>query len=290
MAAILEWIEAGRTVALDGGMGSQLIARGLKGGEHWNLERPEVVRAIHQDYRAAGAAVLLTNTFGANRLNLARQGQQDRVADFNRAGVALARQAAGDAALVAGDIGPVGEFMEPYGDRQPEELLDAFTEQASALASAGVDFFLIETLTVLEEAGLAIRACRQVSRLPVAAAMSFDPAGGGYRTLMGKTPEQCARALEDAGADIVGTNCGTVSPAQMAEIAARMRAATALPLLCEANAGAPRMEGGAVRYEQTPGEWLAGALACRDAGAQLVGGCCGTTPAHIRLLAEAVAR
>lgn len=290
MTTFWDWIKAGRAVVLDGGMGTQFMARGLKGGAHWNVERPEVVRAIHQEYRDAGAQVLLTNTFGANRLSLARHGFADRVADFNHAGVVLAREAAKEDAWVAGNIGPIGEFLEPYGERKPEEVLEVFIEQAAILAEGGVDFFLIETMTALEEAELAIRACREVSQLPVAVAMSFDPAKGGYRTMMGQTPEECARALEEAGADLVGTNCGTVSPGQMAEIVAQMRSATTRPLLCEANAGAPHLMGNTLHYPQAPADWLAGVWACRQSGAQCLGGCCGTTPDHIRLLAEALAR
>lgn len=271
---------------MDGGMGSQLIARGLQGGEQWNVERPEVVRAIHGDYRRAGAQVLLANTFGANRLSLARHGHEAQLEAFNRAGVSLAREAAGEEALVAGDIGPTGEFLEPFGEGTPDQFLEVFAEQARVLADAGADFLLIETMSDTQEMALAIQACRQACGLPIAASMCFDPAGDTFRTMMGKTPGECAAAMADAGADIVGTNCGTISPAQMAVIVSQMRAATDRPLLCECNAGAPEMVDGKVHYAQMVEEWLDGMRTCRDAGAQMLGGCCGTTPEHIQALAR----
>ncbi|RKY73605.1 MAG: 5-methyltetrahydrofolate--homocysteine methyltransferase [Candidatus Latescibacterota bacterium] len=275
-----------RPAFLDGAMGTELIKRGLRLGdppELWNLEGPEKVLEVQRAYVEAGAQVLLTNTFGGNRLKLRRAGMEEKLEEVNRRAVEIAKEASGGRALVAGNLGPTGEFVEPYGTSSEEDFYRAFVEQAEVLASSGVDLFVIETMSDLKEVGAAVRACREFG-LPVAASMSFEPAGGGFRTMMGVKPQDAARALEEAGADMVGTNCGGISPEEMAQVVAEMGSATQRPIFAEPNAGRPELVDGRAVYKLSPEEFVEGMRKVAEAGAKLLGGCCGTTPEHIRLL------
>lgn len=269
----------------DGGMGTRLRGEGLlprESEELLNMERPEPVRAAHRAFLEAGSDIIQTNTFQGNSISLARRGLAARAAELNRAGAALARETAGERAFVAGSIGPTGEILEPYGDLKEEVASAAFSQQAQALAEGGVDFFIVETFVALEEVSLAVAAAAETG-LPVAASMAFDPVG---RTGFGVAPEQAAEGLAEAGAVVVGANCGTVSPAEMVDIIARFRGATSLPLIAQPNAGRPRLtESGVTTYREPPASLADAAERFRELGATIIGGCCGTTPEHIRAIA-----
>ncbi len=270
----------------DGALGTELQAAGLAAGapgEPWCVEHPELVEAVHRRYVEAGAELLLTNTFGASRPRLERHGAAGRVAELNRAAVALARRAAGERALVLGDIGPFGGVLAPVGEDAPEEALAAFLEQARALVEAGVDGIIIETMSALDEALLAVRAAREAGAPAIVASMAFDATRVGPRTMMGVAPEAAARALLTAGADVLGVNCGAgLELAGHAEVVRRYRAAApGVPVMVQPNAGTPRLVDGIAAYDAGPREMAAGLGALREAGAAIIGGCCGTGPAHI---------
>jgi len=276
----------------DGAMGTLLHAAGLTSGgspEEWNIERPEVLRGIHQAYVDAGSQIITTNTFGGTRLRLGLHNHQNRVREFNLAGARLAREVA-DAAdhevLVAGDIGPSGEILFPLGTTQPEEAKAAFAEQAAALAEGGVDFFLIETMSALEEVQAAIEGIRSVSDLPIAATMTFDT---HFRTMMGVKPVQAVKALYDLGVVVLGANCGN-GPAEIERIVTEMMSVKpeGVHIIAQSNAGLPKMVDNEIHYDATPeimGEY---ALKMRELGVNIIGACCGSTPAHIRAMYKAL--
>jgi len=277
----LAFVQGRDVVFADGSTGITLARRGVSPGPKGNVEAPDAVLRLHREYVEAGAQVLLTNTLTANRLALARSGEADRVGEYNRRGAALARQAAGDERFVAGDLTTTGEFLEPYGDGKPEVFHEVYLEQARALAGAGVDLFVIETMFDAREMAIAVKACKEAADLPVHASIAFDPVKDGFRTSMGTTVEQALTAMVEAGADIVGVNCGTVGLEDVLEIVKAMRALTALPIAAEPNAGRPEMVKGELRYHVTPGDFAEAMVRIHAAGARIVGGCCGTAPAHI---------
>jgi 5-methyltetrahydrofolate--homocysteine methyltransferase len=290
-------LDAARAAPLlaDGGMGTQLQRAGLEPGgcgDLWNLEHPDRVLEIQRRYVAAGAQVLLTNTFGSNRYVLERYDAADRVVSGNVAGAAVARQAAGADVWVLGDIGPFGGFVEPLGDHTADDVYGAFAEQARALLEGRVDGIIIETMTALDEIALAIRAARDMGAPFVIACMSFDATRAGLRTMMGTTPEQAAEAMLAAGADALGANCGTsLTIADFAEIARRYRAvAPDAVIMVEPNAGQPELIGDDVVYSAGPAEMAATIGVLVDAGVDIIGGCCGTTPDHISAFAHALGR
>jgi methionine synthase I (cobalamin-dependent) len=268
----------------DGGMGTQLQLAGLEpgsAGELWNVENPGALVAIHRRYLDAGADIATTNTFGGSRLALDRHGLGDRAAELNRAGAALARAAAGDQAWVLGDIGPFGGFLAPLGEFEPVDVHAAFLEQAHALLEGGADGILVETMSDVEEAAVAVRA-----------AIEAGATRHGPRTMMGVAPADAARTLVLAGADVVGVNCGTLELDGYVEVVRAYHAAVpGVPLLVQPNAGRPSLDddGNAV-YHEPPEAFAALVPAFLAAGARIVGGCCGTGPAHIEALAGALAR
>lgn len=275
-------------VLLDGATGTEMQVRGLTAGEcpdGWNLTRPDAVEAVARAYVEAGSEIVLTNTFRSNRVALAGYGLADKVAALNRAGVEIARRAAGGCARVFASVGPSGKLLMT-GEISDAELGEAFGEQARALAEAGADGIVIETMSDLAEAKLALAAARAAG-LPVAVSMVFDSGRDRDRTMMGTTPEQVARELSAAGADIVGANCGQ-GIAGYASICRRLRASTDRPLWIKPNAGTPEMVEGKVVYTTTPEEFAGYASGLVEAGASFLGGCCGTSPEFIRALAVAV--
>ena len=275
-----------RLVLFDGAMGTSLIASGMAAGdcpEEWNLSRGEVIAGIHRAYAEAGADVLQTNTLGGTPMKLKASGLADRAVQINAQAVRLARRACPDHCYVAGDIGPSGQFLPPVGTCTPEELLKTFREQALALAEEGVDLFVIETFYDLGEILLAVEAVRSVSDRPVAATLSFEKKPRGFFTMMGNTPEDCARRLTAAGADVVGTNCNLGS-AEMAEFAPLWRQAAEGPVLIQPNAGQPQVVDGRLYYQQTPDSFAEDIMAVARSGIDAVGGCCGTTPEFIELI------
>ena len=289
-----ELLASADPIVADGAMGSVLMANGLEFGdppELWNLEHPEIIRRVQRGYAEAGAQVLLTNTFGGNRLRLELHGREDRVDQLNRTAAVLARveaDAADHPVLVAGDIGPSGQIMTAIGGTlTPEIARDVFAEQARGLAAAGVDVMWVETMSDVSEAVGAVQGAKDAAPdVPVIATMSFDTRG---HTMMGVTPERAAEALLQAGASAVGGNCGN-GPEELIPVIERMRAAFPdAVLVAKGNVGMPQLVGMAVEYETTP-EIMAGfARRFRDAGANVIGACCGSTPPHLRAMAQAVA-
>lgn len=277
-------------VLTDGAWGTQLQARGLGVGDFpdlWNLTHPERVAEVAQAYVDAGSQVILTNTFGANRIRLIEAGAGDRVVEINRAGAEISRRAAGTKAKVFASIGPTGKMLMT-GEVSEADLLAAFTEQAAALAAGGADGLVVETMADLTEAQIAVRAAKTTG-LPVVGCMVFDSGKNKDRTMMGTTPEQAAAGLAEAGADVVGANCGQ-GIAGFLPICARLRAATKLPIWVKGNAGLPQMLDGKVHYATTPEEFAAFIPQLIEQGASFLGGCCGTSPIFIRAVCASLGR
>jgi 5-methyltetrahydrofolate--homocysteine methyltransferase len=293
-AKLLEAI-ADRVLLGDGAMGTQLQAAGLPAGacgEAWNLEHPDRVRAIQRAYVTAGSDCLITNTFGGCAITLELHRLADRVRAINAAAVRLAREAFSPrAGFVLGDIGPFGGFLEPLGDVPPARVRDAFREQADALVSAGIDAIIIETQVALDELTIAIEAAKAAGAPCIIASLAYDVAAGGLdiRTMMGVLPEEAAATARDAGADVIALNCGKgMNMLTAAECVKRYRAACALPVMAQPNAGSPVVVGGKVTYHQTPEAMAHELPKLLDAGASIVGACCGSTPAHIKLMRAVV--
>lgn len=286
-----------RPLLADGAMGTQLMLAGLEqglSGEAWNLTHPDRVLAIQRRYAEAGADCILTNTFGASRIMLARHGHDGQVAAINRAAVQIAREAfGGRAGYVIGDIGPFGGLMEPYGEVAESAVREAFEEQAAALVGAGADAIIIETQTSLEELQLGLEAARTAGAACVIGSMAYDVTldGSTFRTMMGIDPERAAAFMEEHGADVVALNCGTrMDMTRAREAVERYRAVTPLPVMVQPNAGQPKLVNMRVVYDETPEEMVRGVVPLLEAGARIVGGCCGSTPDHIRAFRQAIDR
>ncbi len=271
---------------LDGAMGTQLEKHGLMGRGRNNLDAPEAVLEIYWEYARCGCHALTTNTLTMNRIYIEKHNVGVSVRDINLAGAELARQAAGDNKYVLGDISSTGQLLEPYGDYKESQFYDVFKEQAEILAQAGVNGFLIETMFDLREAMCALRACKDNFALPVIVSIAFATETKGARTIMGNSAEECAKIITEAGADCIGANCGDIDPDQMAVVVSLLRSATELPVLAQPNAGRPKLVGDKTVFGMTPEDFAAGVSKCVDAGASIVGGCCGTTPEHIRAVAD----
>ena len=285
-------VASGDPILADGAMGTMLFAAGLQFGdppEIWNLTQPEVVRRIHRGYLDAGSRIVLTNTFGGNRLRLSLHGNDKRVAELNQMAGLLLRAETGATdgqALVAGDIGPSGSIMLPIGTLDHDEAVDVFAEQAAALVAGGVDLIWIETMSALEEIGAAIEGVRQVApSIPLITTMTFDTRGF---TMMGISPERAAHALVEWGADAIGGNCGN-GPDELTPVIAKMRAAEPNAVLVgKSNAGMPELVDMKAVYRAEPSVMAAYAREIREAGATVIGACCGSTPAHLAAMAAAV--
>lgn len=292
MGEILNLLAAGKVLVSDGAWGTMLQARGLTSDdcpEEWNVSHAEDVKAVAAAYAQAGSDIILTNTFGGSSIKLAKMGYADRVEEFNRAGTRNSIEAAGGA-LVAGSLGPTGEFLQPLGTATPEQMEAVFAQQISAMLDAGADAICVETMTALDEAVCAVRAARAIdSQIDIMATFTFDPTPAGYKTMMGAEPKQVAETLPEAGANIIGANCGN-GIEQMIEIAGEFRKHTDLPILIHANAGLPELVDGQTVFRQSPEAMAARTRALVDAGANIIGGCCGTTPAHIAAMKAALIR
>ena len=284
--SIIQRLSRGDVLISDGATGTYLQAAGLEPGgcpEEFNASRPEVVRGMAADYFQAGADMVLTNSFGGNRFMLKKYGYGDRVWELNRLAAEHARSAAPPGGYVVGSVGPSGEFLEPLGEVTEAEMFEAFVEQVTALEAGGADAVVVETMTALEEAVLAIRAVRESTRLTAMATMVFDKGPRGFFTMMGVTPSRAAAELGAAGAQVVGSNCGNGIEG-MLEVAREMRQYTDGYMLIHSNAGLPELRNGEVVYPEGP-EWMAERFQVLvDGGVNIVGGCCGTTPDHIRAL------
>ncbi|MDQ3149780.1 MAG: homocysteine S-methyltransferase family protein [Chloroflexota bacterium] len=289
-----ELVASNATIIADGAMGTMLFANGLMFGdppEVWNLSKPDVVRRIHRGYLDAGSQILMSNTFGGNRMRLSLHGLQDRVAELNQTAAILLRNeadAAGGDALVAGDIGPSGAILAPTGTLAYDEAVDIFAEQAAALVAGGVDLIWIETMSDLNEIKAAIEGVRRVSPgIALITTMTFDTRG---HTMMGVSPEQAVASLSAWGADAIGGNCGN-GPDELVTVIERMRAVDQDAILvAKSNAGMPELVDMQAVYRSDPDTMAAAALAMRDAGASIIGGCCGSTPEHLQAIAARIAR
>jgi len=274
----------------DGAMGTQLIERGMQIGECgmlWNAERPDAIKSVHQAYRSAGCRLITTNSFGGSRSMLERHGLGGKVAEWNRRAAELAGEVAGPDGWVIGDVGPFGDFLEPLGDTTAEELEEIFREQISALVEGGADAILVETMSDPGELCVGIRAARAVTELPVIATYAFQKSAGEYRTMMGTKVADAITAAYDAGASIAGANCGTdLSLADYLELAKEIVAAAGgRPTILQPNAGAPKLVDEIIRYDATPAEMAELTRSLRALGISIVGGCCGTSPAHLAAMA-----
>jgi 5-methyltetrahydrofolate--homocysteine methyltransferase len=288
---LLARLGRGEVIVGDGAWGTMLLERGLAAGrppESWTLERPEVIAAIAREYVDAGAEIITTNTFGGSPWRLRQHGLGDRIEAINRIGVELALGAAGDRAYVAASVGPTGRLLKPFGEADPSEVEEGFARQVEALASGGARLFCIETMADIVEATLAVRAARRLSPgATVIATMTFGATPRGPFTVMGVPVAEAARRLEEAGADVVGANCGEGVDV-MVEVARAFATHTRLPIAVRPNAGTPERRAGRLMYPDTPARFAARAHALLSAGVAIVGGCCGTTPAHITALAAQV--
>jgi homocysteine S-methyltransferase len=271
----------------DGAMGTMLYAKGVfinKCYDELNLRSPEIVLQVHREYVHAGAEILETNTYGANRVKLRAFGIEDELRDINRAAVEIARRAAGDAVYVAGAIGPLGIRIEPYGPTAVDEAREFFREQAGALLVEGVDLFVLETMSNLSEIEQGILAIRDICTLPIIAQMTI---GTDHRSAYGDTPRTIAQRLDRAGADVIGLNC-SVGPDIMLDAIEEITAVTAKKISCQPNAGLPREVNGRQMYMASPDYMGKYAKRLIHKGVKFIGGCCGTTPEHIKVIADAV--
>ena len=279
----------GRVTVTDGAWGTQLQAAGLPPDacpDLWNLENPQAVEAVARGYVQAGSRIILSNTFRANRFSLANWGLGERVAEIAQAGAAISRRAAGQAVKVFASIGPTGKIVM-MGEVSAEDIYAAFAEQAGGLARGGADAILCETFTELEEAMLAVRAAREKTELPIVVSMTFDSGPEKTATMMGTTPADLAAAAIEAGAAAVGANCGA-GPEHYVKVAGLLRQASELPIWIKPNAGVPALRDGRTVFPLGPEEFAAFVPALVKAGANFIGGCCGTTPDHVRAIGAAV--
>ncbi len=281
-----EALKSNKILLLDGATGTELAKRGLMGKSDANLTSPDVILDVQRQYVNCGCDAITANTFMFNKIYIETHNEEVPVREMNIAGVEIARKAIGPDKYVLGNLSSTGQLLEPYGTYKESQFYDAFNEQVGYLDEAGVDAFLIETIFDLREAICALKACKENYSIPTIVTMTYKTEQQGGRTMMGDSAEQCAKSLTDNGADAIGLNCGSLSPSQAAQVIAELRKATSLPLLAQPNAGTPRLEGEETIFDMPPQLFVKGIQECIDAGATLVGGCCGTTPEHIRAVGK----
>lgn len=290
MESLRARLEQTAVIIADGAMGTMLFQRGLRPGEcpeKMNLEKPEVLEEIAGLYLNAGAEILQTNTFGGSPLNLARYGLDDKTEEINASAVRAVRKVAGDKAYVTASCGPCGRMLEPYGDTSEAVVFDSFSRQLKALIAEGVDMISVETMTDLTEATLAVKAAKSVSSsVLVCATMTFELTPRGFYTMMGTSVEQAAKGLAEAGADIIGSNCGN-GIENMVKVAEEFKKHSSKPIIIRSNAGNPQLVHGVSVFPETP-EFMADHCAgLMKTGVKIIGGCCGTTPQHIAAFKKA---
>jgi methionine synthase I (cobalamin-dependent) len=288
MSRFSEALKKNSILIADGATGTQLQKAGLPTGiapERWNLENPQAILNLHKSYLDAGADIVLTNTFGGSRIKLSKDNLADKCVEINRNAALLARKAAGENALVFGDMGPTGELLAPLGPLTYDQAVVAFTEQAGALAEGGVDAILVETMSDLMEAKAAVEGAKKACSLPVIVTMSFDTRG---RTMMGVKPASAVAELWPMGIAAMGANCGRSLSETLTAIEAMHQTDPKVVLMAKPNAGLPHMEGGETVFDVTPDVMAEYALKFRDAGVKIFGGCCGSSPEHIRAAAIAL--
>ena len=287
---------------LDGAMGTELIARGIEAGtcnDYLNIKSPDIILDIHRAYLKAGSDAVLTNTFGANKYALARHGFAEKITEINTAGAQIARRATGEEKYVLGDIGPSGDFLQPLGGLKPQELKDAFRQQAKVLLDGGVDGFIIETMTAVDEATIAVEAVKSLCQLPVLVSFAFDHTRNNFRTMMGVDVKAAVSKITSLGVDAVGFNCGTATLSKYVELARKYVATIKalektrvtghgpqVAIFAEPNAGKPELVDNKAVYRVSPEEFAAAAEKIYSAGVSIIGGCCGTGSAHIEAMAE----
>jgi 5-methyltetrahydrofolate--homocysteine methyltransferase len=290
MGKILDKIKQGRVLVSDGAWGTFLQQKGLQPGEcpeAWNLSHRDEVLDIARSYIDAGADMIETNSFGGTRFKLQRYGLAGRVFELNKAAAEISRQAAGEK-FVIGSVGPTGKILM-MGDVTEDELYEAFREQALGLEAGGADAVMIETMSDLDEARLAIRAAREHTKLEVFCTMTFEKTlTGEFRSMMGVSPTEMVQSLKEAGAELLGANCGNGIAGMVGIVKEIRKADPEVPVLVHANAGMPIYEDGETVFPETPEEMASLVKDIVDAGANVIGGCCGTTPEHIRLVRKAV--
>ena len=289
--SILEVLDE-RVIILDGAMGSMLISQGLEPGippESWNVQFPDKIKKIHQNYFEAGSDVVLTNTFGGSPLKLEAHGHEESVRKFNIKAVELAKEVCPENCYVAGDIGPSGKFLSPVGTATSNDFDINFLEQAKALEEADVDLFYIETMVDINEAEAAVRAVRKTSDKPIFCSMTFNKTKRGFYTIMGNNVEQCVNTLKRAGANVIGANC-TISSKEMVELVPIISNYSDLPVLVKPNAGQPQLVEGITVYDAQPEEFSEDIINMIKADARVVGGCCGSTPEFIKAISTKIKR
>jgi 5-methyltetrahydrofolate--homocysteine methyltransferase len=287
MKGLLDRVKDGEILIADGATGTMLWDHGLVPGqppESFNLTHPEIIEEIARSYLDAGADIIQTNTFGGSPARLSVFGMEEKTEEVNRAAVLAARRVAGSRVLVAASCGPSGKILKPYGDADPEEIHAGFVRQIRVLVDAGVDAISVETMIDLTEAALAVKAAKAISpSTPVMGAMTFDSTSKGFYTVMGVSIAQAASGLEEAGADIIGSNCGN-GIENMIKIAGEFKKCSGLPVIIQSNAGIPEMRDDKPVYPETPAFMAQKAKELVALGVSIIGGCCGTTPEHIKAI------
>ena len=284
MISFLERLKQPGVLIADGAMGTMLFQRGLKPGEcpeRMNLDHPEVLEEIARLYLNAGAEIIQTNTFGGSPLKLGMYSLDNKTEEINARAVEAVRKVIGGKAYISASCGPTGKLLEPFGDTSSEIIFETFRRQMKALINVGVDMICVETMTDLTEASLAIKAAKSISRtIPVCATMTFDPTPRGFFTIMGVSIELAVKGLTEAGADIIGSNCGN-GIVNMIKIAKEFNSRTTLPVIIQSNAGMPALKNGLSIFPESPGFMAEKSKELHKAGVKIIGGCCGTTPEHI---------
>jgi 5-methyltetrahydrofolate--homocysteine methyltransferase len=284
-------LKPGNVLVADGAMGTMLFKAGLKSGECpelLNLEKPEIPADVARQYFNAGSHIIFTNTFGASPVKLADFGLADKAVEINSEAVRIVRKVVGDKAFIAGSCGPSGKMLQPYGESKPDELFSSFKIQAEALINAGADIICIETMSDIQEALLALKATRSISAsFPVMVTLTYDKTARGFYTYMGIDIDSTIKKLENEGVDVIGSNCGNGFE-NMVEIAKQFKKLTSIPLLIQANAGQPRLTVDELVYDETPDYFAENARKLIDLGVSIIGGCCGTTPAHISAIRQVI--